>query len=77
MMFERIITRPDVLGGKPCIRGTRISVEFVLDLFASGASRADVLEAYPQLQSEDIAEALRFAASSVTNDVYLTTDAIA
>jgi uncharacterized protein (DUF433 family) len=69
-MFERIVTRPDLLGGKPCIRGTRISVEFVLELFASGASRADVLEAYPQLQSEDIAEALRFAASSVTNDLY-------
>jgi uncharacterized protein (DUF433 family) len=76
-MFDRIVTRPEVLGGKPCIRGTRISVEMVLELFASGASRAEVLQAYPHLQAEDIAEALRFAASSVTNDLYLTADAVA
>lgn len=68
-MFERIVTRPEVLGGKPCIRGTRISVDFLLDLFASGASRDDILKAYPHLQPEDIEEAMRFAASSMTNDL--------
>ena len=73
-MFDRIVTRPEVLGGKPCIRGTRISVEFLLELFASGASRDEILAAYPHLVAEDIEEALRFAASSVTNDVYLTAD---
>ena len=76
-MFERIITRPEVLGGKPCIRGTRISVDFLLDLFASGASRDDILKAYPHLKSEDIKEAMRFAASSMTNDLYLTADVTA
>jgi len=76
-MFERIITRPEVLGGKPCIRGTRISVDFLLDLFASGASRDDILKAYPHLKSEDIEEAMRFAASSMTNDLYLTADVTA
>jgi len=73
-MFDRIVTRPEVLGGKPCIRGTRISVDFLLDLFASGASRDDILKAYPHLVAEDIEEAMRFAASSVTNDLYLTAD---
>jgi len=76
-MFERIITRPEVLGGKPCIRGTRISVDFLLDLFASGASRDDILKAYPHLKSADIEEAMRFAASSMTNDLYLTADVTA
>ncbi|MCC7020154.1 MAG: DUF433 domain-containing protein [Ardenticatenales bacterium] len=76
-MFERIVTRPEVLGGKPCIRGTRISVDFLLDLFASGASRDDILKAYPHLKSEDIEEAMRFAASSMTNDLYLTADVTA
>ncbi len=76
-MFERIVTRPEVLGGKPCIRGTRISVDFLLDLFASGASRDDILKAYPHLQPEDIEEAMRFAASLLTNDLYLTTDVTA
>ena len=73
-MFDRIVTRADVLGGKPCIRGTRISVEFLLELFASGASRAEILAAYPHLVVEDIEEALRFAAESMTNDLYLTSD---
>lgn len=76
-MFERIVTRPEVLGGKPCIRGTRISVDFLLDLFASGASRDDILKAYPHLQPEDIEEAMRFAASSMKNDLYLTADVTA
>lgn len=76
-MFERIVTRPEVLGGKPCIRGTRISVDFLLDLFASGASRDEILKAYPHLQTEDVEEAMRFAASSVTNDLYLTADVTA
>lgn len=73
-MFERIITRAEVLGGKPCIRGTRISVELILELFASGASRTEILAAYPHLVVEDIEEAMRFAANSVTNDLYLTAD---
>ncbi|MEO8083653.1 MAG: DUF433 domain-containing protein [Ardenticatenales bacterium] len=76
-MFERIVTRSEVLGGKPCIRGTRISIDFLLDLFASGASRDDILKAFPHLQPEDIEEAMRFAASSMTNDLYLTADVTA
>jgi uncharacterized protein (DUF433 family) len=67
-MFTRIVSDPTVLGGKPCIRGTRISVEFILELFASGATHDDILRAYPHLAAEDIAEALRYAARFLENE---------
>jgi uncharacterized protein (DUF433 family) len=57
-MFERIASDPAILGGKPCIRGTRISVELLLELVAQGASRADILKAYPHLKAEDVEQAL-------------------
>ncbi|MGQ9651252.1 MAG: DUF433 domain-containing protein [Phycisphaerae bacterium] len=56
-MFERIESNPGILGGKPCIKGTRISVEFILELIASGASRADILRDYPHLTAEDVEQA--------------------
>lgn len=61
-MFERIVTHPAILAGKPCIKGTRISVEFLLELAASGASRGDIVRAYPHLTREDVEEAFRYAA---------------
>lgn len=64
-----IISRPDLLGGKPCIRGTRLSVEFILELFASGAKREDILGEYPQLTEEALTAALRHAARSVALEV--------
>jgi len=73
-MFNRIVSNPAVLRGKPCIKGTRISVEFVLELFASGASRDDIIRAYPHLTPEDIGEALRYAARFLDNEVLLTSD---
>ena len=57
---------PAVLGGKPTVKGTRISVEFLLELFASGATRGDVLQVYPHLRVEDIEEALRYATQAGT-----------
>ena len=73
-MFDRIVCHPDRLGGKPCIRGTRISVEFILELFASGATREQILENYPQLAPEDIEQALRFAAETLKGDVVITAE---
>ena len=61
-MYARIVSDPAVLGGKPVVKGTRISVEFLLELFASGATRVDVLERYPHLTAEDVEEALRYSA---------------
>jgi uncharacterized protein (DUF433 family) len=73
-MFERIACRPDVLGGKPCIKGTRISIEFILELIASGASRDDILRAYPHLGTADVEEALRYAVHFLENDVLMTAE---
>jgi uncharacterized protein (DUF433 family) len=70
-MFERIVCDPAILGGKPIIRGTRISVEFVLELIASGASRDEILLAYPHLSAEDIEDAVRYAARFLKNEVVL------
>jgi uncharacterized protein (DUF433 family) len=67
-MYTRIVSDPTVLGGKPVVKGTRVSVEFLLELFASGATRADVLKSYPHLTEEDVEEALRYAADVLKHD---------
>lgn len=71
MMVDRIVSSPAILGGKPTIRGTRISVEVILELFASGANHKDILDAYPHLTAEDIQAALRYASHFLKNDVVL------
>ncbi|MBN2388819.1 MAG: DUF433 domain-containing protein [Anaerolineales bacterium] len=70
-MFPHIDFDPDVLGGKPHIRGTRLSVEFILELIASGATREEVLKTYPQVTEKALAEALKYAARAVKNEVLL------
>lgn len=70
-MIERITANPKVLGGKPIIRGTRISVEFVLDLLASDVSENEILEDYPHLSKEDIQACLKYAARSCKNEIYV------
>lgn len=66
MKFTRITTNPDQMGGMPCIRGLRIPVATVVGMMADGMTSAEILEAYPDLENEDIAEALRFAAEAVS-----------
>jgi uncharacterized protein (DUF433 family) len=63
MKLRRITIDPAVCTGKPCIRGLRFPVARLLGLLASGETRESILSAYPYLQSEDIDEALRYAAS--------------
>ena len=70
-MFPHIVYDNEILSGKPHIAGTRLSVEFILELFASGATKDEVLKAYPQLTAEAVEEALRYAAQSVKNEVLL------
>jgi len=67
-MFDRIVSDPAILRGKPCIRGTRISVELILELIASGATRDDILRAYPHLSAEDVEQALCYAAGAYRQD---------
>jgi uncharacterized protein (DUF433 family) len=61
--FRRITVNPEVCTGKPCIRGLRFPVSRLLGLLAAGQTREDILQAYPYLESEDIDEALSYAAS--------------
>jgi uncharacterized protein (DUF433 family) len=68
-MSEWIVSSPGVLGGKPCIRGTRLSVEHILELLASGATREDILRAYPHVTAEGLLAALQYAARSLKNEV--------
>ncbi len=58
---ERIELRPEVLTGKPVVRGTRIAVEFVIELLADGWSEATIIEQYPGLMAEDIRACLWYA----------------
>jgi uncharacterized protein (DUF433 family) len=60
--LTRITLDPEVMGGKPCIRGMRVTVGTIVGLLASNRTRKEVLEAYPYLESEDINEALAYAA---------------
>ena len=76
-MFTHITSDPEMLGGRPCIKGTRLSVAFILELFASGATHSDLLEAYPQLTIEGITEALQYAARFLKNESILTVEAVA
>jgi uncharacterized protein (DUF433 family) len=73
-MFRFITFDPEILSGKPHIKGTRLSVEFIMELFASGATREDILRTYPQLTSEAIEETLRYAALAVKNEILLTSE---
>ncbi len=63
-MFDRIVSDAGILGGKPIIRGTRISVEFILELVASGGSVSEIVSNYPFLSENEVREAILFAAST-------------
>jgi uncharacterized protein (DUF433 family) len=67
-LTERIEIDPEVMLGKPVIRGTRIPVELILRKLSEGASEADLLDAYPRLTGEDIRAALRYAADSLAHE---------
>jgi uncharacterized protein (DUF433 family) len=69
MQFPRITTRPDQMGGGPCIRGLRIPVATVVRMMANGLSVAEILDLHPDLEAEDVREALLFAAQSVQRDL--------
>lgn len=60
--LDRITFNPEVMGGKPCIRGMRVTVGMVVGLVAAGVSAAEILDAYPYLEAEDIQQALQYAA---------------
>jgi uncharacterized protein (DUF433 family) len=59
--FNRITSQPNILGGKACIRGMRISVSLIVNLIANGMTEQEIMDEYPDLESEDIRQALRCA----------------
>jgi len=65
-LADRLTIAPDVMQGKPVIRGTRITVDLILRKLAEGASESDILDAYPHLTTEDIRAALAYAADTVS-----------
>jgi uncharacterized protein (DUF433 family) len=65
MQFKRITVNPKQMDGVACIRGARIPVATVIGMMADGMSNEEILQAYPDLEAEDIREALRFAAEAV------------
>ena len=60
--FDRITFDPEMMGGRACIRGMRITVALILNLVADGMTASDIVDAYPSLELEDVHEALRYAA---------------
>jgi len=67
-LFDRITVEPGKCGGKPCIRGMRITVRRVLELLASYPDRTALLADYPYLEPEDLQQALRYAAAAVDEE---------
>ena len=67
-LLSRISADPGIFGGKPIIRGLRISVELILSLLAQGASTAEILDDYPELEPDDIRACLAYARAVVAND---------
>ena len=65
---ERITLNPEVLVGKPVIRGTRLAVEFIIDLLAQGWTYDDILRNYPGLELEDIRACLRYASDMLHSE---------
>jgi uncharacterized protein (DUF433 family) len=68
--FDRISFDPNLMGGRACIRGMRVTVSLVVNLIAGGMSVPEITEAYPYLEQEDIRQALRYAAWLADDSVY-------
>ena len=68
--FDRITFDPHIMAGRACIRDTRVTVSLVLNLISNGMTTDEIIEAYPYLEPEDIAQALRYAAWLAEENVY-------
>ncbi len=68
-MFDRITRDPDILNGQPCIRNLRISVKRVLEILALYDDRAELFSEYPELEEQDLKQALEYAAASLEDKI--------
>jgi len=69
-MFDRITFNPRIMGGRACIRGMRIPVSVIVKQIAHGASFDEILEGYPDLENEDIQQAIEYAAWLTEEEIY-------
>ncbi len=68
--FDRITFETNIMGGRACIRGMRVTVSLILNLVADGMSTDEIIDAYPYIETEDIRQALRYAAWLAEETVY-------
>ncbi len=67
--LDRITIDPEIMGGMPCIRGYRIPVSLIIKLIASGKTTKEILKDYPELEEEDVKQALEYAAWTVSEEI--------
>ena len=70
-MFDRITFEPDIMGGRACIRGMRITVSLLVNLVANGMKTEEILCEYPDLEAEDLRQALGYAAALANEEIHL------
>jgi uncharacterized protein (DUF433 family) len=68
-MFDRITRNPQIMGGRACIRGMRMTVSLVVNLVANGMTTEEIIREYPELDAEDIQEALQYAAALANDQI--------
>jgi len=73
--FDRITFDPNIMGGRACIRGMRITVSLIVNLVANGMTVEEIINEYPDLEPEDIQEALRYAAWATEETIYFPAEA--
>lgn len=71
IQFDRVTFDPEVLGGKPCIRGLRISVGMIVQMLAAGKTTEEILSEYPYLEAEDVSQALAYSAALAEQEYHL------
>jgi uncharacterized protein (DUF433 family) len=69
-MFDRITFNPNLMGGRACIRGMRITVSLVVNLVANGMSTAEIVREYPDLDPEDVRQALSYASALANEELH-------
>ena len=69
-MFDRITFNPQIMGGRACIRGMRITVSLIVNLVANGMTAEEILKEYPNMETEDIRQALQYAASLAGEEIH-------
>lgn len=69
-MLDRITFDPQIMGGRACIRGLRMTVSMVVNLVANGMSTDEIVKEYPDLESEDVRQSLQYAASLAREEVH-------